>query len=151
MATTPPALTVIDTIGVMAGPLPQDAPKWLVNANKMLHSALWEGSWLALLVSWLKYELKNNLLDDGKLGITGCPACIAVWIACSIPNMAACNQGCGTIQGVLALVGESSARVEGGFAMGRWGFGYVFQARHQQSGQCARSPFLLGNGSWASS
>jgi hypothetical protein len=66
--------------------------------------------------------------------------------------MAACDQGCGTIrEGVLVLVGESSARVEGGFATGRWGFGCVLQARRQQSGQCAHSPFLLGNGSWASS
>jgi hypothetical protein len=81
MMATPPALMVVDAVGVMAGPLPQDAPKWLVNANKMLHSALWEGSWLALLASWLKYELKNNLLDDGKLGMTGHPACIAACIA----------------------------------------------------------------------
>jgi hypothetical protein len=82
-ATTPSAVMVADALSVMSGPLPQDAPKWFLSANEMLRLAPWEGSWVVLLASWLKYELKNDLHDDGKLRMTHRPACIAVWIACA--------------------------------------------------------------------
>lgn len=61
--------------------IPQDAPKWFLNATTLLQSAPWQGSWAALLRGWIAYELRKDLNDDGKLGTTSRPECIKMWIA----------------------------------------------------------------------
>jgi hypothetical protein len=65
----------------LEAPLPQDAPKWFVNAVVMARSVSWGGTWVTLLESWLKYQRRSDLGDDGKLRTAGRPACIAAWIA----------------------------------------------------------------------
>lgn len=73
--TAPPAPVLAET------QLPQDAPKWFVDTVTLLRLAPWKGPWAILLSNWLKYELRNDLGHDGKLGTTGRPACVGGWIS----------------------------------------------------------------------